>query len=399
MRLTGISTNLETVEGVAGITLSEELRENILKRGASIVGFADLATVPEHVRNGFRYGVIIGIALTPEVILGIKNGPTAEYYDEYKRINSSLDELDDFAAAFLKEKGYEALPKTRSEVKVDENTRRTELPYKTIATRAGIGWIGKSALLLTEEYGSAVRISGVLTNAVLDVGKPVDNSKCGNCLICKNICPAAAVSGIEWNLEKDRDEFYNAFECRKTAILRSGKVGIKESLCGLCIFGCPRTKKYLKRFIKSDVGGLELLPLVKPLWEGLREHHGNVSENFSESIRMRPFEDRAEDFLKKEHNHKFRIELIQYGDDTVPVGYSVSSLSESHLGEIESIYIEERYRGLDIGDLLMKNALEWMDSNNAKSKRISVIAGNDVLGFYEKYGFKVRSLILEQVDF
>lgn len=45
----------------------------------------------------------------------------------------------------------------------------------------------------------------------------------------------------------------------------------------------------------------------------------------------------------------------------------------------------------------MIGALKWMDENSVKTKRVNVAAGNDVLKFYEKYGFKVRSLILEQV--
>jgi predicted GNAT family N-acyltransferase len=46
----------------------------------------------------------------------------------------------------------------------------------------------------------------------------------------------------------------------------------------------------------------------------------------------------------------------------------------------------------------MKNALNWMDDHNAKNKTISVMAGNDVLKFYGKYGFKVRSHMLRQID-
>lgn len=132
-------------------------------------------------------------------------------------------------------------------VQIDENTRRTELPHKTVATRAGIGWIGKSALLVTEEYGSAIRLTSILTNATLEVGRPVNISRCGDCQICKNACPAGAISGVAWEVNKDRDEFYNAFDCRRTARERSGKVGIDESLCGLCILECPWTQQYLKK--------------------------------------------------------------------------------------------------------------------------------------------------------
>lgn len=39
-----------------------------------------------------------------------------------------------------------------------------------------------------------------------------------------------------------------------------------------------------------------------------------------------------------------------------------------------------------------------MNEKGAGRKRISVMAGNDVLGFYERFGFKVRTFMLEQAD-
>ena len=150
--------------------------------------------------------------------------------------------------------------------------------------------------------------------------------------------------------------------------------------------------------VSSVTGGLELLPMLKPLWEGLREHHSNISKDFSESIRKRSFEERVSDFERKASNHIFRVELIKGDNSRPPIGYSISSLSNDLDGEVESIFIEDNYRGLNIGDLLMKNSLNWMNEQHAKTKRISVMAGNDVLKFYEKYGFKVRSFTLEQAD-
>ena len=40
-----------------------------------------------------------------------------------------------------------------------------QITYKMLATLAGIGWIGKNALLVTKEQGSAVRFTAVLTDA------------------------------------------------------------------------------------------------------------------------------------------------------------------------------------------------------------------------------------------
>ena len=61
-----------------------------------------------------------------------------------------MNQLADNCAEFLKNKGFDALAKTQSVVKTDETTKRSKLPHKTVATKAGVGWIGKCALLITE---------------------------------------------------------------------------------------------------------------------------------------------------------------------------------------------------------------------------------------------------------
>lgn len=377
--------------------IGEYIKQKLLEKGASTVGFADLSSVPEQERNGFPFGIIIGMALDPGIVLGIKDGPTQEYYDEYKRINDRLDNLDKYTEKLLKENGYAAMAMTRENVITDENTRRSGLPYKTVATRAGIGWIGKCALLVTEQFGSAIRLSSVLTNAGLEAGKPVDVSRCGDCSKCKEACPAGAISGELWEVGRDRDLFYNAFDCRRTARERAARIGIDETICGLCIANCPWTRRYLTKSISYTTGGLELLPEVEPLWYGLREHHGAISSNFSESIRERSFDERASDFTRNADRCTYRVELAKSGRADKTVGYCISSVSEDMTGEVDSLFVDEACRGLNIGEQLMKNALSWMDERGVKRKRINVMAGNDVLGFYERFGFKVRSIILEQV--
>ncbi len=227
------------------MNLSEEIKEKLIEKGASIVAYADLSAIPEQNRKGYNYGIIIGTALSPEIISGIDNGPTIDYYKEYEQKNDLLDSLSEYASELLINKGYRAFAKTKKAVLSDQNYC-SELPHKTVATRAGIGWIGKCALLVTEKYGSAIRLSSVLTDAELETGTPINESRCGECTVCKDICPGKAVLGSNWDLEKNRDDYYDAFGCRKTARERTAKIGIEESLCGLCILKCPWTQKYLK---------------------------------------------------------------------------------------------------------------------------------------------------------
>lgn len=227
-------------------SLSAEIRKQLIEKGASIVGFADLKDIPESQREGYRYGISIAVALNPFIIDGIENGPTKDYYGEYVRVNKLLDQLDEYAAEIIKHHGFRALPKVKKSITTDETILRTILPHKTVATRAGIGWIGKCALLVTKEFGSAVRLSSVLTDAELDVGLPIDEGKCGICNTCKNLCPSSAVLGVNWKVNMGRDSYFDAFKCRDEGRRRSDKLGVEERVCGKCILVCPWTQKYLK---------------------------------------------------------------------------------------------------------------------------------------------------------
>lgn len=67
---------------------------------------------------------------------------------------------------------------------------RKPLPFhiKQLHFLAGLGWIGKNNLLVTQEYGSAMCMCTVLTNAPLPTeNRPIIMPKCGECTVCKDI--------------------------------------------------------------------------------------------------------------------------------------------------------------------------------------------------------------------
>lgn len=89
-----------------------------------------------------------------------------------------------------------------------------------------------------------------LTEIDLPYDKPISESLCGNCSVCKTQCPGEAISGKNWNVHIDRDEFFNALDCRRTARqLSLERMDKQITLCGKCIVACPYTQKYLQRKI------------------------------------------------------------------------------------------------------------------------------------------------------
>jgi ribosomal protein S18 acetylase RimI-like enzyme len=143
-------------------------------------------------------------------------------------------------------------------------------------------------------------------------------------------------------------------------------------------------------------GGAELLDLVKPLWEQLNKQHEKQSNYFKNRYKSFNFEARKEKFLN-DTVLGVNIALIKKAE--MYVGYCISSINKGLEGEIDSIFVAYEYRKLDLGDKLMRNALEWLDKNKVKTRRIGVIDGNEeVLRFYKKYGFYKRIMILEEIN-
>lgn len=218
------------------------VNEILKDRNLALTGFADLSEIDPEIRYGYQYGICIAIAL--QVFPSITSEPSKEYYDEFKAVNIKLRETSIFLADKIKERGFNAYSLAHEK---QNEVFRTQLPFKTIATRSGLGWIGKSAALITREYGNAIRLNGVLTDMPLTAGKPVNESFCGKCEECVKHCPGHAIKGNTWSLHMDRDNLLDAFSCKKAVIERGRVFNVTEGACGICISVCPWTKRYINK--------------------------------------------------------------------------------------------------------------------------------------------------------
>lgn len=240
--------------------MNQEIEQLLLDKGASMVGFAKIEdyyddtafhglsdeALEEEVLNipRYPYGISIILAHPQEVIRNIHSSPTMDYFNAYHRLNNKLNELAILCADYIKAQGYHAYPQTTTVTKHDNNYR-TIMPHKTVAVNAGLGWVGKSALFISEQYGSAIRLTSVLTDAPIEYNKNIMQPKCGGCMLCTNACPGKAISGRLWSPELNRDDIYDAQACKKKARELAAKAINKEiTLCGKCIEVCPYTKKY-----------------------------------------------------------------------------------------------------------------------------------------------------------
>jgi diamine N-acetyltransferase len=143
--------------------------------------------------------------------------------------------------------------------------------------------------------------------------------------------------------------------------------------------------------------GIDQLDKVRLLWERLNMHHAQLSRHFSAGRMNRTFEPRRQEFLNKAKDGKLKIELVYHANEQLPLAYCITNISSDGIGEIDSLYVEENFRGRGIGTELMRHALEWLNREGAAAKTIVVLHENDAaLTFYERYGFYPDTINLRQ---
>jgi epoxyqueuosine reductase len=227
------------------LEMADQLAAQILDWGASLVGFADLGDAAPPLFSQWPRAVSIAAALDPAALVGVKDGPTPEYYGEYTRVNRALNEIAGRTALAIHSLGFcaEPFPATVPEKPGGAEWVKTlsvAFQHKTAATRAGLGWVGKSGLLVTRQFGPRIRLATVLTDMPLPVGEPVAAGECDRCKACARACPASAIEGREWQAGVEREALVDARACWETSrrLLRE-RVGVDNAVCGVCLSVCP----------------------------------------------------------------------------------------------------------------------------------------------------------------
>ena len=230
--------------------IDEIVRRHLIPAENHIYGFSDLTGLLQKKFIGFNYGISIGRKLDYEIVDRVIKGPTQEYYSHYRQINKDLAILIKKISADLNKNDIETLniDPTVSTSELDSiyfKTLRTDLSHKMVATRAGLGWIGKTDLFISKEFGPRLRLVSILLKTPLKSKlKVVDTSCCGTCSICVDICPAKAANGKLWNITVDREEFFDPWKCRdQCAEFGRIRLGIDAKICGICVAACPIGQK------------------------------------------------------------------------------------------------------------------------------------------------------------
>ena len=161
--------------------------------GADFFGVADIVPAREAIREqggdlvaSFPRAVSIGMKLFHPIVDQIprrfEDAMHMQNYGHhcYTVINQRLDGIASKVARLLQNHGYRVFPVPASQTL---NTTRNlgVFSNKMAAHMAGLGWIGKSCLLVTPEIGPRCRWATVLTDAPLTLSGQSMDTRCGDC--------------------------------------------------------------------------------------------------------------------------------------------------------------------------------------------------------------------------
>ncbi|MCL6451814.1 MAG: hypothetical protein K6T75_11025, partial [Acetobacteraceae bacterium] len=121
---------------------------------------ADLAG---QARMGRVLALSLGVGLSRVVIDGVRRAkrPTLAYAQHYQAVNALLDQIALRLSRAAEARGLDAQPVPASQYQ-DRERLLGAFPHKTAAVCAGLGWIGRSGLLLVPGLGPRVRLATVL---------------------------------------------------------------------------------------------------------------------------------------------------------------------------------------------------------------------------------------------
>ena len=122
-----------------------------------------------------------------------------------------------------------------------------------VAIDAGLGELGRNGILITEKYGSAVKIAAVTTDLPLVHDKPVDigvEEFCRECNLCAEYCPAGAIP-IKQGKKVVRG--IRKWKLNDNACYRYWRE--VSSDCGICLAVCPwsRPRYFPHNLVQTSV--------------------------------------------------------------------------------------------------------------------------------------------------
>jgi len=139
-----------------------------------------------------------------------------------------------------------------------------------IAVDAGVGEFGRNGLVISKEFGQAMKMAVVTTDLPMIYDKKTDfgvDNICRNCKICAERCPAGAINHGDKKIIRGASRYPFSPEACFNVWKTTG------TDCGVCIISCPHTREpslFTSSDVRSELYGEELPGKISALIEQLR---------------------------------------------------------------------------------------------------------------------------------
>jgi epoxyqueuosine reductase QueG len=212
------------LRGILGIASFKEVYETLIP-----VQRGQLEKLCDEAFGSMRSAVSIAYAYPREAIEAIPvKGFTQTwnfYARSYHRLNRALNET---AKRITEEIRGIYIPATlegfTGRVEHVEGFFKATVSHRVAAELAGIGWRGKSSLIVNPRYASAIRLATVYTPKPIEATGPSEG-ECGDCQACLKACPLLRAE----RLGEDYREL-----CRRYIVA----LGLEADVCGRCVRAC-----------------------------------------------------------------------------------------------------------------------------------------------------------------
>ncbi len=216
--------------------MNDTITDFLIQKQISQVGFSKAPDTPFDGLNG---AISVVLHLSDAVIDQISGAPTHTYFHHYRTVNAYLDNVMLNLVLFLQNMGYDA-----AAVPASQSVEGLQgiFSHKKAAVRAGLGYIGKSALFISHKFGPRVRLGTVFTNAPLTLKNEKQEDNCGACGLCAANCGALAIKNIPYSEGMEREDIFDAKACSDYMKSQFKHIG-RGAVCGVCMAVCPKGKK------------------------------------------------------------------------------------------------------------------------------------------------------------
>lgn len=257
--------------------------------GISCVGFADVNRwehplfepwIPRAFHPGSIYpeaktAIVIGLPVHLPVL---ESAPSIWYREEYKTINSLLDQYTWRLASLLNSHGYSSVSIPRDgygSIHVLQNNPVAFFSHRHAAVLAGLGTFGRNNMVLTREWGPRVRFGTVLTSAIIDPDPILGETFCIRCNACVHACPVKALS---------EEDYPESLTDKSACADRSAALNQHyASPCGICIKVCPAGDDR-RLYERNDIRMYENADSwarYHQVWDHVRSYGGNNGKDSS----------------------------------------------------------------------------------------------------------------------